>query len=235
VRILLAIASVFVLVSHCSATAIVAIFQNTAGQSRIVFGVDGLQTLVDGQGKPIDSHAQCKIGRIDSYFYAVAGIVYSPDRSYDVYRELQTTLSGKGSFAEKVKLLEAVLLKELNSTAEWPPPAFVQVFIVNSAEFPNYYIGYFARDAWGQWRMLPRSGMRDSIPMDTRVVVLGVRDSTPPSNDRLNNLLKDAAAAVKQLIREQAAQHPTTVGEPISIVEIKKSGVHWIERGACEQ
>jgi hypothetical protein len=231
-RILLAITSLFVvLVSHCSATAIVAIFQNTAGQSRIVFGVDGRQTLVNGEGKLFGSHSQCKIGRTDSYFYAVAGVAYSPDRSYDAYRELQTTLSGKDSFDKKVQLLEAVLLKEMNSTADWPPPAIVQVFIVNSAEFPNYYIGYFARDELGHWGMLPRSGVRDSIPMDTRVVVLGVRDSTPPSKD----LLKDAAAAVKQLIREQVAQHPTAVGEPISIVEIKESGVRWIERGACEQ
>jgi hypothetical protein len=228
-----AIASIFVLVSHCSATSIVAIFQNITGQSRIVLGVDGLQALINGEGKRVGSHSECKIGRADSYFYAVAGAAYSPDRSYDAYRELKTTLSGVDSFAEKIKLLEAALLKEMNSI-EWPPPAVVpvvQVFIVNSAEFPKYYIGYFARNEFGHWRALPESGMRDHIPMNTSIVKLGILDRTQPSND----LLKDAAVAVKQLILEQVAQHPNAVGEPISIVEFTSGGVHWIEPGACKQ
>ena len=44
----------------------------------------------------------------------------------------------------------------------------------------------------------------------------------------------DAVAAARMFVQMEIAAHPTTVGPPVSVLQIQKDGSHtWIERGSC--
>jgi hypothetical protein len=215
------------------ATTIVAIFQNLGGETRIVLGADGLQGTMDGQGHRGPWRDECKIAQIGPYYYAVAGPPYDPTHGYDAYRTLKRALSREGSFQEKANWFETTVLQEMNAITYWPSSLrAVGALVVNSAEFPEYYRAEILRDSLGQWEFGPRTGVRDQLPMNTRIVALGINDHIrmPPVE-----LLARPIDAVKELISVEAKEHPGEVGGSISIVEFTQKGTRWIERGACQQ
>lgn len=221
------------------ATTMIAVLQKTATGTSIVLGADGVQSLISIGGKIIGERTECKITRVVPYYYVIAGLVFSPDRSYDAYREASRILSESGSFTEKTKRLEKAILSEMNSTDSWPVGVvrLVEIFIVNSAELPQYYFGTIIQDDAGHWAIAPppapQSGIRFGLTegYNERVVVGGTRDHIRKEDA---NHPGSPAEIVKRLIEIEAKEHPHQVGGPISIVEFDgKGGVNWIERGAC--
>jgi hypothetical protein len=45
---------------------------------------------------------------------------------------------------------------------------------------------------------------------------------------------RGAAEAARRLVQLEIAKAPETVGPPVSVLEITKNGVRWLERGMCQ-
>jgi hypothetical protein len=218
--------------SDVSATTIIAIFDNREAVQRIVISADGLQSLTDESGHRLGEKRVCKINSAGPFLFAIAGVASSPNGSYEPYQLIRRELLAPGDFQKHVANIEQIIISQ--ASVARPPDVnqlVAEVLIVDTIHFPQYYMGKLLRADDGY--RFDSTGIRTALTGNIRVVILGIRDHASAKLNESPEILDDSVSAVRTLIQTEIATHPTGVGLPMSIVEARRSGVTWIEKGAC--
>ncbi len=222
------------LVTPCFGTTIVAILhRDEAGVQTITFGADGRQVLMNNGRNRLGASQTCKIWQVGPYLFGIAGTVIGP--GFDLFSQVKEILSRAGSLEQSVKQLEPAIIGRMTEVhpPNQPGTAVSGLLIIDTLHFPQYYFGSVLHNETG-YAFDAQAGIRKGpLPLNTRIIVLGLTDHFPDVPG-LTELLSDPVTAIRTLIQVETDAHPDSVGPPTAIVEVTESGIHWIERGACE-
>ena len=222
-----------------SLTAIAAVFHVAPdGTKTIVLATDSLETIELNRGDQTHAKAWrriCKIGNAGRFYYAVAGLSANALGSYDAYKILATTLSTAASFAEQTATFEKQIVAALNGLPIPAPRSSsrIEVLVIDSEHFPQYYFGVVNRDAKGLWSMRPTSGVR-SAAMTTDTFFVGIQIGKRAAEFQ-SRLPSEQPETLRQMLQREAIDRPQDVAEPFSILRITNGRAEWLERGACAE
>jgi hypothetical protein len=186
----------------------------------------------------------CKIRNYGKFTVAVSGLYGRPGSSFDVWESFKKASARSNSMMEFTKVAEAdiepglvwVFLdirrrhpdrwKTLLGGENGVPLQYVVIALETSG--PTMVEREFD---YTEKVMTAGGDGAPNLSAITRFTMLGVNDHMDPDSVKMQNLspVQRAIAAMQVEIDN----HPTDVSAPISVLVIDKSGVHWVDKGAC--
>lgn len=226
------------------ATTLVAVWTPTAA----VIGADSLVHTLDGEKR----WSKCKIRRAAPVVWSATGITGNPDFNFSLDRLVGEAMSGQGSLDAKIKAFETALFAPLS-----------EVVHVTRIENPSWYYRYAEGLAvtrliftanedgvnrfWMREFVVQSARIGDEIDIsvkrtdcpgptcrDFRVFLLGNYDYASRIANEVGFWERNGFAdGVRRSIEAEIASNPDHVGPPITIAEVTKDGVRWVENGEC--
>jgi hypothetical protein len=226
-----------VLVPHIRASTIVAVLQNLpiGPGARIVLAADGVEGHIDALGRRLPSTKICKIPTTRDFLYSVGGVESADDGTFNAYRDLAPILSKQEPFEDQVTEVQQTLLANITRINPAVPNPITQLIIIDSAHFPHYYLGEVLRTQFGYvFAKGGAFGMQYSIPTNTRVIPMAIRDHISVPGAYPAEWLINPVEGARKLVQIEADKHPGEVGPPFAIVDVTSAGVKWVEPGVCK-
>jgi hypothetical protein len=211
-------------------TTLILQFRNDrAVKRRVIVVADSLGNFQET--RPPRVEMKCKIATQNRVVFAFSGPVRSVSQGYDAYGEMRRAIAGPGSFAQRIRVFQAHMLDVLNNLENTSKS--LEVVAVDAEHFPRYYLGVFAADEEGVWRIQPQSGIRETLPYEVKYVILGLRDHIAVALSTTPRPFDDTEEGVLHLLELEEKTHPDVVGGETSILEINDGKIIWKTPGRC--
>ena len=211
---------------------------------RILLAADSRVSI--HRGRETAASTGCKIHLTHGIAWAQTGFVFNTRSGFDLESTGTRALAATGTFDDRVQTLAAAVNEPLHRALlalyEQDRQSYYEmvetplaIFAAGVAEdAPVLAVVEFARAESGR---LSHKIYRCPGDCSSKVLYLSggmhqeadrLVDSTPALFTR-----QDWTEGLRMLLDAETAENPRYVGAPYSMVEIRPSGIQWLDRGAC--
>jgi hypothetical protein len=211
--------------------------------TEIVAGADSMLTHPDTR---LASFSECKIRQGGDIFFAIAGHIREKLTGFDAIDIAIEALKITGNVADKVKAFEGMILTPLTNllrmSRKLDPPYFennlrnklvlqVAFFGIQQQSLYLYVRAYKTRVPESDDIILELQNRTDCTGACGGLVALGDSDAVDDyvrTNPQYNTL--PSLELVRNLVELEIQHKSDSIGPPIDIVRIDKTGANWIQR-----
>lgn len=213
-------------------------------EDRVVLGADSRIQLLLGHARA--ARSGCKIHVTRDIVWAQAGYFTNPRTGFDLVSAGTRVFAGQGTLAARLQQLASAVTVPLHRALlslraadleEYNAAVSVPLIIVAAGMDDATPVVAFLQFERADTGLLATKLYR--CPSDcsagVQYVSAGIHREADQMIHETPSYFSQSAwrDGVRTLLEAEAAEHPDKVGPPYSIVEISRSGIQWLDRGAC--
>jgi hypothetical protein len=207
------------------------------------FAVLAADSMFSKENKDLPPTFECKVRIYGKFAVVASGLYGKPGTAYDVWECFRKASVGTDSLLQFTATAERLIRPGLTPTFLNLIERFPDRWKTHVGDAPLQYIVVTISTTGPALMMrffdytgaLPLIATGDPVAYESgpiRFSLIGIHDHMNPNSRELLGLhAEDIAAA---LVNTEIRNHPETVGGPISVLLISRSGMRWIQAATCK-